>query len=392
MKIGIDIRLIGKRQTGSEAVFFNLVKNLVRIDNANHYLLYTDVMEQVALMEIKKRLALDKNKNFRFVPLKTKNKFSWNFWTLPRQLRKDSPDFYLTQYITPFFVPAKIKIWTIIHDLSFLIYPQFIKFSDLFFLRTLIPLAIRRADKVIGVSRFTRDEIVTRYKTAPQKVEFIHNAVSDDFLLQTVTEEDRKKVREKYHLPEKFILYLGTLQPRKNIPTLISAYAQSEQLLPGLKLVIAGGRGHNFDQKIEESEKKYHLQNKIIHTGYVAEEDKKALISAATCFCFPSFYEGFGIPILEAFHCHVPCVISDIPPQREVAGDAALFFPPADPKKLAEKLCALLQEKTLAKRLIEKSQERLLLFSWEKTARRMLTLWENAYQGEQLTKTKKYVK
>ena len=376
MKIGIDIRLIGKKQTGSEAVFFNLVKNLALIDEKNNYLLFTDVSDQSVLGKIKKDLGIEERKNFEIISLETKNRFSWNFWTLPKYLRKNPVDVYLTQYITPFFVPRKVKILTIIHDVSFLAFPQFIKRSDLFFLRTLIPLSIRRADKVIGVSQFTRDEIIKYYKVEKEKVDFIYNAVSENFLSQEVTAADLAAVRQKYHLPEQFILYLGTLQPRKNIPTLIEAFIKLRSGAENIRLVIAGGRSHNFDQKIDDLLKKSSLnENDVIFTGYVPEEEKKALISAATWFCFPSYYEGFGIPILEAFDCGVACVLSDIPPQREVAKEAALFFSASDAEKLAAELSSVLESKDLRDGLVLKGRACLEQFSWKATARKILTIF-----------------
>ena len=377
MQIGIDIRLIGKKQTGSEAVFFNLVKNLALLDGKNDYQLFTDITEQGVLEKIKSDLGIENKANFEIISLATANKFSWNFWTLPNYLRAHPIDLYLTQYITPFFVPKKIKILTIIHDISFCAFPQMIKVSDLFFLRTLIPLAIRRADKVIGVSRFTRDEILRHYHPDPKKVDYIYNAVADDFLRQTFSREKLEKVRKKYNLPEKFILYLGTLQPRKNVPVLIEAYAQIKEQLPDMKLVLAGGKGHNYDQKIDATIRRNDLKKEeVFFPGFIAEEDKKAVMLLADSFCFPSLYEGFGIPILEAFACEVPCVVSEIPPHFEVAKDAALFFAPNDAKALAEKLRRISLETDLRAELLKKEKEQLGAFSWQKTTQKMLRIFE----------------
>ena len=377
MQIGIDIRNIGKKRTGDEVVFFNLVKNLALLDGKNDYQLFTDITEQGVLEKIKSDLGIENKPNFKIISLETKNKFSWNFWTLPACLRAHPIELYLTQYITPFFVPKKIKILTIIHDISFCAFPQMIKFSDLFFLRTLIPFSIRRADKVIGVSRFTRDEILRHYESSPKKADYIYNAVADDFLRQTFSRETLEKIRKKYNLPEKFILYLGTLQPRKNIPVLIEAYAQIKEQLPGMKLVLAGGKGHNYDQKIDETIRRNDLKkDEVFFPGFIAEEDKKAVMLLADSFCFPSLYEGFGIPILEAFACNVPCVVSEIPPHFEVAKDAALFFAPNDAKALAEKLRRISLETDLRAELLRKEKEQLGAFSWQKTTQKMLRIFE----------------
>jgi glycosyltransferase involved in cell wall biosynthesis len=377
MQIGIDIRLIGRKQTGSEAVFFNLVKNLALIDGENNYQLFTDLCDQETLAKIKRDLCIENKPNFEIIPLATKNKFSWNFWTLPKHLRKNPLDLYLTQYITPFFVPKKIKILTIIHDVSFCVFPQLIKSSDLFFLRTLIPLALRRADKIIAVSEFTRDEIIKYYKVNPNKVDYIYNAVADDFLTQTFSQAELEKIKQKYNLPEKFILYMGTLQPRKNLPVLVEAFAKIKNELPKMKLVLAGGRGHNYDSAIDQKIKACALkETEIIFPGFILEEDKKAVMILADLFCFPSLYEGFGIPILEAFSAKTPCVVSDIPPHREVAGDAVLFFIPEETDDLVQKLLKILADESQKNQLVEKGKERLGIFSWEKTARKMQEIFE----------------
>lgn len=379
MKIGIDIRLIGKKQTGSEAVFFNLVKNLALIDAKNSYQLFTDICDIEILKKIENDLGIEKKENFEIISLETKNKFSWNFWTLPRYLRANPLDLYLTQYITPFFVPKRIKIVTIIHDISFCVFPKFIKFGDLFFLRILIPLALDRAGKIIAVSEFTRKEIINYYKINPEKVEHIHNAVTDDFLRKTFSQDELEMVRKKYNLPKKFILYIGTLQPRKNLPILIEAYATIKNQLPGVSLVLAGGKGHNYDSKIDAIVKDHALSKEdVIFPGFIREEDKKAVMLLATCFCFPSLYEGFGIPILEAFSGGLPCVVSDISPHHEVAGeDSVLFFAPKNAQDLSQKLIAIFSENALRDELVAKGKERLALFSWQKTAKETLQIFKN---------------
>ncbi|MFA5961659.1 MAG: glycosyltransferase family 1 protein [Parcubacteria group bacterium] len=388
MQIGIDIRNIGKKRTGDEAVFFNLVKNLALIDSKNIYQLFTDISDQETLVQIKQDLGINSKPNFKITALTTKNKFSWNFWTLPKYLREHPIDLYLTQYITPFFVPKKIKILTIIHDVSFCVFPRMIKFSDLFFLRTLIPLALKRADKIIAVSKFTQSEIIKYYKTDQGKVNYIYNAVADDFLKQTHSQIELEKIRQKYSLPKKFILYLGTLQPRKNLPVLIEAYAKIKEQLPEMKLVLAGGKGHNYDRNIDAMIQRCTLKkDEIILPGFISEEDKKAIMLLADCFCFPSLYEGFGIPILEAFSVGLPCLISDIAPHREVAKDSALFFTPSNSADLSKKLLKIITEKDLRAKLLTNEKERLLGFSWEITAKKVHAIFEEFAEDHILANT-----
>jgi glycosyltransferase involved in cell wall biosynthesis len=373
--IGIDIRNIGKKRTGDEVVFLNLVKNLSETDKINEYILYSDICDEESIQRISRSLDLENKPNFRIVCLKTANKFTWNFWTLPKYLRKKPVDIYLTQYITPFFVPRTVKIITIIHDISFNFYPQFIKWSDLFFLKLLIPISLRRADKIVGVSKFTRDEIIRHYNIKPEKVTWAHNAVSEDFMVQDISDEKIKKIKEKYNLPEKHILYLGTLQPRKNIITLLEAYNLNKSKMGETKLVVAGGKGHNFDKNIEKYMKKYNLEKDVILPGFIDEEDKAGIMKSAEIFCFPSLYEGFGIPVLESMSVGVPTIVSDIPSHREIAENAALYFNPNIAGELAQKLTELINSPVLRERLIAEGLKQAQKFSWEKTAGKMMEIF-----------------
>ena len=401
-RIGIDIRNIRKNRTGDEAVFFGLIKGLAKIDAENKYLLFTDITDTTILQSIVVSAGIENKSNFEIISLKCPNRFVWNFWTLPKYLRKNPLDIYLTQYITPFFVPKKIhphtkntgffgpmqnlfikwrikhfsvgvKIVTIIHDISFKIYPKFIKFSDLFFLKILIPLSLRRADKIIAVSKFTAEEIKKYYKVDANKVAWIYNAVSDDFLRQDISPEKILSVKKKYALPNEYILYIGTLQPRKNIPVLIEAYAKIKHKI-GAKLIIAGGRGHNFDRRIDTAVSKLDLKNDVFFPGFIDEEDKAAIMKGARVFCFPSLYEGFGIPILEAMAVGTPVIASDIPPHREIAGESALFFEPKSPEDLAGKIQKIFDNPDLGGILAKKGKSQAQKFSWGKTARNLIDI------------------
>jgi glycosyltransferase involved in cell wall biosynthesis len=378
MKIGIDIRLIGKKRTGDEVVFFNLVKNLARIDSENEYRLLTDEIDENKLLEIRQRLEIERKQNFQVVSLGKQNKFSWNFWSLAKYLRKNPVDVFETQYITPWFVSRKIKIITIIHDISFNFFPGHIKFLDLLFLRLLIPISLKRADRVVAVSEFTKNEIEKYYQISEEKIEVIFNAVSEDFLRQDVSQSKLEQVKKKYELPDKFLLYMGTLQPRKNLPFFIEAFAKIKQQIPDLKLVIAGNlKAHNVDLQIENKIKQLSLENEVMFPGFVDEDDKAAIFALAHVFVFPSLYEGFGIPVLEAMSQGVPVVASDIESLKEIGSDCALFFDVQSLDNLAEKLYTVCMDQKVRERLIPMGKERVSFFSWEKSARKTIETYAN---------------
>lgn len=376
MIIGIDIRNIGKQRTGDETVFFNLAKNLAEIDTQNEYKLFTDITDERVLENIKNSLAINNRSNFQVVSLKSPNKFCWNFRVLPLYLHKNPVDIYHTQYIVPFFVSRKIKIITHVHDLSFKAYPEFIKKSDLFFLNLLIPRSLRRADKIIAVSNFTKNELIKYYKIEAGKIEVIPNAVKDNFSKES--EENLESVQKKYNLPEKFILYLGTMQPRKNIPNLIKAFAKISGQLNDFYLVLAGDKNaHNFDPQIDSVVKENKIENKVIFPGYIDEKDKPAVYKSASVFVFPSFYEGFGIPILEAMSLGTPTAASSISSHREIAGDAVAYFEPSNLDKISEIIYNIAIDENLRKKLIISGFERIKLYTWRESAQKLI----DTYQG-----------
>lgn len=377
MLVGIDIRNIGKRRTGDEAVFFNLVKNLAINDNINEYWLFTDIVEKDILEDIIKNLEISERYNFKIISLKSANKFVWNLWTLPRYLRRNPVDVYHTQYILPFFVPRKIKLITTIHDISFNFFPQFIKKTDLFFLKILIPWSLKRADKIIAVSKFTKDEIVKFYMIASGKVEIAYNSVGGNFSQNYFPQEEVAATRIKYNLPEKFILYLGTMQPRKNLPFLIEAYAGIKDKIPGVKLVLAGRKSHNYDRKIDQLVVSYKLEKDVYFPGFIDELDKPIVFYLSQLFVFPSLYEGFGIPILEAMSQGVPVLAADIASLREVGEITALYFDPNDLASLKDKIYNVFIDENLRKKLINSGLERVNVFSWGKSARETIKIYNS---------------
>ncbi|TSA44706.1 glycosyltransferase family 1 protein [bacterium] len=371
MRIGIDIRLIGKNRTGDEVYFFNLVKNLAATDKENEYRLYTDrdpEEDSDLAREIKK---LELGPNFKIIFLNSPNRFWWNLWTLPEYLKKNPVDIFHTQYIAPFWLPKKIKLVLTIHDISFNFFPEYIKKTDLFFLRMLIPRSIRRADKIITVSASEQKQIIDFYKIPPEKIDFTYNGVDFEKFSQNYSDKQKEALRKKYNLPEKFLLYLGTLQPRKNIPVIIEAIKSLN-----IKLVLAGNRdARNFDQKIDEAIKKNGLQDKIIFPGWIDEKDKPILLQMAECFVFPSLYEGFGIPIIEAMAASLPVVCSDIPVLREIGKNAALFCDPKNSQQFAENISKILDDQSLREKLVRSGIETAQKFTWPKTAEKTLEIY-----------------
>ncbi len=376
--IAIDIRLLGRKRTGDEMVFFHLTKEVLKIDRHNQYRLLTDETDTEKLRGLAVRLECLGQHNVEIVSLPSNNRFAWNLFTLPRYLFFHQIDVLHTQYILPFLIPRRTKIALHIHDVSFRAYPELIGWSDRFFLALLIGRSLRRATCIIAPSSFTKDEIIAYYSIRADKIAVVPNAIGEEFLrVAPLTEQDTVRLREKYHLPEHFILSLGTLQPRKNIPFLIGAFAKLEERFrttpatgAPLTLVLVGNRNaHHTDTAIDRSIAEHHIENAVVFTGFIDHDDLPSVIRLADIFVFPSLYEGFGIPLLEAMSQGVAVAASDIPSLRSVADDGALYFDPTNIANCEEKLYTLFIDSEQKKRLIQRGYNRLRFFSWEKSAR-----------------------
>ncbi len=386
MKIGIDIRAIASQRTGDETYTLELVRSLAKIDRKNEYFLYTDTFSEKKLAKVKKLLSL-KNSNFSVKSIGPTGKFFWTFYSLAKQARKDKLDVLHVQYIVPVFLRKDIKIITTIHDISFERYPQFIAKKDLFALKSLIPPSLRRADKVIAISEFTAREIKSVYPKVADKVEMIYNGgVPEAF--GTIREEDVLNFRKKYGKLKPYLLYLGTLQPRKNVPFLLRAfrelkkkYSQRDPLVKNCKLVIRGTRGGcNYDWQIDTvlgdiRKDSPDVYSDIKFLGYQSIKELAVLLREAKVFCFSSLYEGFGLPVLEAMAVGTPVLASDSSCLPEIVGKGGVFYKNGDRGDFVKKIRRLLLDEDLRSRVVEAGRLRVKDFSWEKTARETLELY-----------------
>ncbi len=374
MKIAIDIRNIGKGRTGDEVVFFELVKNLALIDSQNEYKLLIDNREESEIQKISNDLGIAEKNNFTIIQLGSGNKFIWNGWKIAKYCTKEKIDVYHTQYIIPFFVPVKTKIVTHIHDVSFKVHKELISKKDAFLLNKLIPRALNKSDKIIAVSQFTKDEIIKYYNVSREKIEVVYNAVSGTTSEATMSDE----LCSKYNLPDKYILALGTMQPRKNIPFLIKAFSGLVEKKEDLNLVLVGKESHNFDSDIRKTiDECENIKDKVFFTGYVDEKDKLKVYQDADLFVSPSIYEGFGVPILEAFWAGTVVAVSDIAPYREVGGDAVVYFDPLDIDQCAKTLYDVLDNDSMKEELLVKSNKQKEKFLWIDSAKKLKSIYES---------------
>jgi len=383
--IAIDIRLIGRKRTGDEAVFRNLVRETLLADSDDRYLLLTDRSDEATRSAIFMAVGTGDRlpDNAEIVVLPTANRYTWNLFSVPGFLFRRKVDIFHTQYILPAFVPRRTRVVAHVHDISFRVFPKYVSLADRMFLSIFIPDTMRRADLIVTPSRFTKDEIISRYGVPETRLTVVPNAVDAAFL-SSPTREDLTRARSRNGLPDSFILSVGTMQPRKDIPTLLRAFSGLRNDFPELRLVLVGGRGgKNYDRTIETVLSEEGLEDAVIFSGYVPEEDMPALYASARALAFPSRYEGFGIPLLEAFAAGTPVVATDIPLFREVGSDAVSFFPPGDVAVLRESLYTLLIDGHLREDRLRAGKERLAEYSWAESAREMLAGYSSLHPSEQ---------
>lgn len=284
-------------------------------------------------------------------------------------------------YTIPFGVSGQNV--TFIYDMAYMAYPETMAQRTRHWLSRNMNKYCSRASKILTISDFSRQEI-HRYLDVPlEKIEVVYCGVDTEHYHPDYSEDRIQEVKAKYNIPGAYILYLGTLEPRKNIETLIRAYqrlltagpsrfGQNPSAFP--KLVLAGKKGWLYDS-IFQLVKEFHLENQVIFTGYVDESDAAPLLCGARMFVFPSLYEGFGIPPLEAMACGTPVIVSDCASLPEVVGDAGLLVPPMDIEKLAESMNRLLKDDQLHTALREAGLKRAGQFTWKASAKKLVQIY-----------------
>ncbi|RME35317.1 MAG: glycosyltransferase family 1 protein [Thermoflexia bacterium] len=280
--------------------------------------------------------------------------------------------FHATEHLLPRL--SSVRTVFTLHDLIFLFYPETHKPLNRWFLTLMMPRFLRAADAVIAVSECTKRDAVRAYGIPEEKITVIYEGVSPRF--RPASPEAIQAVRAKYRLPERFILYVGTIEPRKNLTALLEAYAalQSRNTQHAARLVIVGKKGWlygGFFRRLRE----LGLEERVHFTGYVPDGDLPAIYSAADLFVFPSLYEGFGLPVLEAMACGVPVVCSNTSSLPEVAGDAALLADPTDIRALVAAMERALTDEALRASLRARGLERARQFTWEEAAKRTVEVY-----------------
>nr|AAS55730.1 putative mannosyltransferase [Aneurinibacillus thermoaerophilus] len=270
---------------------------------------------------------------------------------------------------------TKAKNALTIHDLAFLQFPEVASEQTDRHHSLWLPYSIKKADHIIAVSQHTKEDIIRYYDVPDEKISVIYLAADDQ-----IKKEDRplkEEVQAKYNLPEKYALYVGTIEPRKNIPFMLEGYALAKQKYKfPHKLVIAGAKGWKYE-KVYETFEKYRLHNDVIFTGYVEDMDLPVLYENADVFLFPSRYEGFGIPVLEAMQCGVAVIASNVSSLPEIVGEAGRLVSLEKPEEFIDSIGELLTNEAKRREYEEAGRRQARMFSWKKAASETVTVYRS---------------
>jgi glycosyltransferase involved in cell wall biosynthesis len=297
----------------------------------------------------------------------TQTRFAMELW------RGNYDALWMPMQALPFVKRKKLKTTVTIHDLAFKIFPQFFPRKDLRRLNLFSDYAIKNSNKIIAVSQSTKNDILKFYPGINEKkIKVIYHGFDSELFQKEITKELSGGTLKGYGLENaNYILYAGAIQPRKNLGILIEAFEKIKKDDPELKLVLAGGKAWMWEEIFDKASKSIYAKD-IIITGTVKFEELKVLYENARVFVFPSLYEGFGMPVLEAFAAKIPLISAKNSSLTEVGGEAVLYFNENDPEDLSEKIKKVIEDDNLRNSLIQKGLVQLQKFSWDKCAKETL--------------------
>jgi len=363
MRIGIDARLVFYHKAGIGQYILRLTQALAAIDPDDEFIIFKSRKDKTPIVS---------QSNFKTERLWTPSHHRFERWAMSLELLP----FTLDVLHSPDFIPpARARCASVItmHDLAFLKYPRFLTRDSARYYGQ-VDLAARQADHIIAVSESTKRDTVQLLGVPEEKITVIHEAAHP--LFTPVTNVDAlRRVRERHHLPENFILFVSTVEPRKNLPTLLRAFRRlRDHYKSDAVLAIAGNRGWLFEE-VDRVVNELELAEAVRFLGGVPNEELVYLYNAAKLFVLPSFYEGFGLPPLEAMACGTPVIASNVSSLPEVVGDAGILIDPQDVEGLTVAMWRVLSDETLQREMREKGLKRAEIFSWERAAQETLTVY-----------------
>jgi|SRR5579871_1000041 len=362
MRFAVDAHAIGRHLTGNEVYVRSLLNGFARLDGESDFVTYLSTDD--AESWVPARFDVRRIAGNPFVRLGC---------DFALKLRWDRPDLLHVQYTAPIACPVPVVVS--VHDVSFLEHPTYFPFHRAAQLRFTVRRTIARAARILTVSEFSRDAISRAYGLDPDRISVVHNAAAD-FFHEVPRGTAPAQVRQRFGINSPFILSVGDLQPRKNHIGLIGAFACMVRACPHLphQLVLAGKETW-FGGRVYEAARRSGVGDRIRLLGFVSDDDLLQLYNACELFCFPSFYEGFGLPVLEAMACGAAVCCSNTTAVPEVADGAAILFDPGERDEIARAMLDLIQFPEMRSRMRRLGLQRALRFSWQEAARQTLAVY-----------------
>lgn len=363
MIIGVDTRIPVKNKTGIGYILDNILPLLLDQDN-NEYKFYGDSFglkrPRLRCFDFGRLLTRGLNLIWKALPI------------FPINLLIGKTDVFLFPNFISFPSVARKKI-LMVADLSFVYFPEFVERKNRKYLLKNVPISIKNSDKIITISENAKKEIMKEYSVVEEKIEVIPLGCKKG--LEKIEDVDKiEEVKKKYFIKGEYILFVGTVEPRKNIVGLVEAYSRiGEEKRNRFSLVICGGKGWYYNEVFDLVER-LGLINKVVFTGYVEEEDMSSIYSGASIFVFPSFYEGFGLPVLEAFKCGIPVVSSNRSSLPEVCGEACVYCDPYSTESIASAIEKVVDDGELREKITLLGKKQLDKFSWDSACKKIIKI------------------
>lgn len=374
--IGIDARFAIHQRRGIGNYVYHLLRYLAKLDQTNQYILYTDREDSEGV--------LPNQDNFQVKQLRPSNYFLWEQIALPEQARRDRVNIlHCTGNTAPRWIPRKTKLIVTIHDVMYLsrnnnaeVSRSFYQRLGRLYRRIVVPSIVNTISKVITVSNFSKQDILNALPQIPEEhITVIHEAANEIF--ERIPSEKVRNTLSDLGLVDDYILTLGGLDPRKNTELVIKAFLdlRKKQQISSKLVVVGIPNWHDtsFNKIVLESS--YHSD--VIFTEFLSEEDLVALYNGCKVFLYPSLYEGFGMPPLEAMSCGVPVITSQVTSIPEIVGDAARLIDPMSIEQLKNEIMAINSDEDLRQALVQRGLEQIKKFSWERMALDTFTLYQN---------------
>lgn len=370
MNIGIDARILNDKMTGINRYLWNLLHYIPLFDNKNKYFLYT--YEGINY----------KNDFYSYFKIKRRNlprqiyEHLWLNFVLPKHLVDQQIDIFFTPYVLVPFKKSPARNIIVIHDVMTKVCPQFFSYHYKKYMDIIVPLAIKRGDAIITVSKSAREDILTYYDVVPEKVHYVHLWADEKYKPISLDKEKKEFLLKKFNLPEKFVLFVGAIEERKNIRGIlrISDILYSKGI--DIKFVLVGKESFGFAPLFIEINKR---KNRIIYYKYIDEETLPLLYNLSTIFLFPSYYEGFGLPPLEAMKCGVPVLASNNSSLKEVVGEGGILYEADNLDSFVQSIIALLHDDDFYNRMKSKAIQQAKNFSAELQMPELIDIFNKFY-------------